>query len=633
MRMVNQGPPDQQLPRVGAIPTIDVTDFCVWAPQAKQLEIVLNAGVSYPLQREDDGYFKVTLPARAGDRYKFLVDGRGPFPDPASRYQPEGPHGWSVVVDADAFRWSEGESMRAGLDLPGQVLYELHIGTFTQEGTYRAAEREFARLQELGITILEIMPVNEFGGEFGWGYDGVDFFAPYHVYGTPDDLRHMVDAAHRAGLGVVLDVVYNHFGPDGNYLAQFSPFYFSKEPTEWGDAPNFDGDNSKPVRDFFVQNAAYWIGDFHFDGLRFDATQSLKDCGTHGEQILTTLARSARGAAGNRKILLFSENERQDNRQLIPLASGGCGLDGMWNDDFHHSAVVRLTGKREGYCADHPGKAQEFVSAAKWGFLFQGQYYSWQNAPRGTPALRTEPWRRVNFLENHDQVANTLLGTRPRAHSSARRYRAMAAYWLLSPGTPMFFMGQEYGSARPFFYFFDQPGEAGEGLLRGRIHSMSEFESIRKTANLESVIAHPAERTTFESSKLVPGDRDRPEGVELQRLFRDLLRLRREDPALAQQRLGCVDGAVLSDDCFVLRYFTDDLLEGQSDRLLVINFGPLLELTHIPEPLLAPPGGKQWEMKWNSEQLEYGGSSAISPVTETGWHIAEEAAILLVACP
>lgn len=631
MDKVEHSSPGQQPPRHGPMSTVDGTHFYVWAPEAQRVEIVLKDSGSYSLKRDEGGYFEIKLPARAGDRYKFLVDGKGPFPDPASRYQPEGPHGWSEVVDSSGFEWSEGEDSRPGQELAGQVLYELHIGTFTQEGTYRAAEREFLRLRELGITVLEIMPVNEFGGEFGWGYDGVSLFAPYHVYGTPKDLQHMIDAAHRAGLGIVLDVVYNHIGPDGNYLSQFSPFYFSKEPTEWGEAPNFDGENSHAVRDFFVQNAEYWIRDFHFDGLRFDATQAFKDSGIHGEQILTALARSARAAAGNRKIILLSECERQQSHQLAPETNGGCGLDGMWNDDFHHSAVVRLTGKREAYYTDHLGKAQEFVSAAKWSFLFQGQFYSWQKAPRGTPFLCADSWSSITFLENHDQVANTLFGQRPRASSSPRQYRAMAAYWLLCPGTPMFFMGQEYGSERPFVYFFDQRGEIGEGLLHGRMKFMKQFESIRNIEKLESIVAHPAERISFESCKLSPEDRERPKGVELQRLFHDLLQLRRDDPVIAKQRKGSIDGAVLSDDCFVLRYFGDDSIEGQSDRLLVVNFGLLLELIHIPEPLLAPPSGKQWCLKWNSEQLEYGGSSAMSPVTAMGWHIPEQAAILLTA--
>lgn len=634
MQRADLSPADQQSLSPGASVDVSGTHFSVWAPCARQVELVLFHGTSHQLEPQENGYFAISLSSvRAGDRYKFRIDGRGPFPDPASRYQPEGPEGWSEVVDPNAYAWSEGERSRPGLQLPGQVIYELHIGTFTQEGTYCAAEREFARLRELGVTVLEVMPLNEFAGKFGWGYDGVQIYAPYHVYGMPDDLRHMIDAAHQAGLGAILDVVYNHFGAVGNFLSEFSPFYFAKEASEWGDAPNFDGENSKEVREFVLQNAEYWIRDFHFDGLRIDATQSLKDCGNHGELILAALVRRSREAAGDRQIILLSECERQESTQLVPPEEGGCGVDGMWNDDLHHSAVVRLTGKREAYYTDHLGKAQEFVSAAKYGFLFQGQYYSWQKAPRGTPFLCTEPWRRVTFLENHDQVANTLLGQRPRAHASPRRYRAMVAYWLLSPGTPMFFMGQEYGSKRPFNYFLDQQGEIGESIRKGRIKFLRQFESMRNIADLESLIANPGERSTFEASKLVTEDRELPESVQLQTLFRDLLRLRREDPAIAQQMRGSLDGAVLTDDCFVLRYFYDDPVEGESDRLLIVNFGLLLELTHLPEPLLAPPRGRQWSMKWNSEQLEYGGTSAMSPITTNGWHIAEEATILLTAVP
>jgi maltooligosyltrehalose trehalohydrolase len=452
------------------------------------------------------------------------------------------------------------------------------------------------------------------------------------MYGTPDDLRHMVDAAHTTGLAVVLDVVYNHLGSDGNYLAEFSKSFFSKTPTEWGEALNFDGENSKPVREFILQNAEYWIRDFHFDRLRFDATQSFVDSGIHGEQILAALARRAR-AATDRNILIFSECERQQSQQLMPRSNAGCGLDGMWNDDFHHSAFVRLTGKREGYYADHLGKAQEFVSTAKWGFLFQGQYYCWQKAPRGTPFLHLQPWRAITFLENHDQVANTLHGTRPRAQSSDRRYRAMAAYWLLSSGTPMFFMGQEYGSTRPFVYFFDQPGEVGESLLQGRAKFLSQFESIRNIPHLESVLAHPAYPDSFKNCKLVTADRTRQEAVQLQRLFHDLLKLRREERAVAEQRKGSVEGSVLSDDCFILRFFFADPVKGELDRLLVINFGPHLEMIHIPEPLLAPPRGQRWTLLWDSERLEYGGTSAAAPITSNGWHIAEEAAFLFASNP
>jgi maltooligosyltrehalose trehalohydrolase len=442
----------------------------------------------------------------------------------------------------------------------------------------------------------------------------------------------MIEAAHLSGLSVVLDVVYNHLGPDGNYLMEFSPFYFSQKTTDWGDAINFDEDKSGPVREFFIQNAEQWIRDYHFDGLRFDATQSIKDCGAHGEQILSAIARGARAAAVGRGIVLLSECERQFSDQIV-APPAGCGLDGMWNDDLHHSAIVRLTGKREAYYADHLGRAQEFVSAAKYGFLYQGQYYSWQHADRGTPFLHIETRHMISFLENHDQVANTLAGTHPRSNSSPRKYRAMAAYWLLTGGTPMFFMGQEYGSTRPFLYFSDQPDELRELIRKGRTDFLMQFESVRNIPNVHSLIPDPTDDNTFTSCKLDPTERNRPESLQLQRFFSDLLRIRREDPAIRSQCRATVDGAVLTEDCFILRFFFRDAALGDLDRLLLVNFGPYLELKHLPEPLLAPPAGMQWRCLWDSEQPEYGGSSAMHPITRTGWHISEECAILLIAHP
>jgi len=616
--------------RLGATYTPHGVHFRVWAPQANQLEVVFRSGRITPLIPQDNGYFiGVSSEIESQAHYKYRIDGCDLVPDPASSFQPEGPHGWSELIDHHSYRWNPLEAGRNGPRLEGQVLYEIHVGTFTSEGTFRAAEVEFPRLRALGITLLEIMPIAEFPGRFGWGYDGVSLFAPFHHYGTPDDLRHMIETAHSCGLSVVLDVVYNHLGPDGNYLPDFSPYY-SGGTTDWGEALNFDGEHSFPVREFFLQNAEQWIRDYHFDGLRLDATQSISDCGTHGEHILAAIARSARAAAGNRSILLFSECERQLNSQIF-AAPRGCGLDAMWNDDFHHSAFVRLTGRREAYHSDHLGLSQEFISAAKYGFLYQGQYYSWQKASRGTSFLHTDPRRAISFLENHDQVANTLLGTRPRIISSPGKYRAMVAYWLLSSGTPMFFMGQEYGSRQPFLYFADhESAELCEAVHKGRVEFLLQFESIRNIPNLNSLVPKPCEEETFLQCKLNPVERDDPEGVQLQRLFSDLLRLRREDPAISTQHLGSVDGAVLTEDCFVLRFFARGCNAEDIDRLLLVNFGPRLELRHLPEPLLAPPSEVDWQSVWNSEQPEYGGTSAIHPITEDGWHVSEECAILLI---
>ena len=322
----------------------------------------------------------------------------------------------------------------------------MHIGTFTPEGTWEAALRELPGLAELGITLLEVMPVADFSGEFGWGYDGVNQFAPTRLYGQPDDFRRFVDRAHALGMGVLLDVVYNHFGPDGNYLQQFAEEYFTdRYANEWGEAINFDWPGSASVREFFLTNAVCWIEEYHLDGLRLDATQQIFDAGQ--SHILAELGQRVRSAAGKRSVYLVAENEPQETRLVRPLEQGGHGLDSLWNDDFHHSALVALKGHSEAYYSDYLGRPQEFISAAKWGYLYQGQRYSWQKKRRGAPGLDLAPANFVTFLENHDQVANSGRGLRVRQLTSPGRYRAMTALLLLGPGTPMLFQGQEFGSA------------------------------------------------------------------------------------------------------------------------------------------------------------------------------------------
>src|SRR5213078_3325856 len=295
-------------------------------------------------------------------------------------FQPEGPHGPSQIVDSSAYRWKRGAWN--GVRIEGQVIYEMHIGTFTSEGTWNAAREFLPELADMGITLLELMPVAEFPGNFGWGYDGVDLFAPTHLYGAPDDLRAFVDWAHSLGLGVILDIVYNHFGPDGNYLGAYSNDYLTREKeNDWGDSINFDGPDSQPVREFFITNGRYWIEEFHFDGFRFDATQDVHD--ESDEYIIGAVGRAARLAAGQRSIVLVAENEPQEAKMVRPRSEGGDDLDGLWNDDFHHSAYVALTGRNEAYYTDYHGAPQEFISAAKYGYLYQGQPYSWQESQRG----------------------------------------------------------------------------------------------------------------------------------------------------------------------------------------------------------------------------------------------------------
>jgi maltooligosyltrehalose trehalohydrolase len=578
-----------------------------------------------PLESEDGGYFSSVVPqASTGSLYRFRLGGVSDLlPDPASRFQPSGPNGPSQIVDPSAFTWNDHDW--AGISIERQVLYEMHVGTFTRSGTWQAALEHLPALADLGITAIEMMPVADFAGRRGWGYDGVDLYAPSHLYGAPDDLRRFIDQAHRIGLGVVLDVVYNHFGPEGNYLSRFSPRYFStRHTTEWGQAINYD-DDAAPVREFIAGNAAYWIDEFHVDGLRVDATQQIFDASpTH---VLAEIASRARAAAPRRSVCLFAENEPQDTRILRPLEEGGYGFDALWNDDFHHAAEVALTGRREAYFQDYLGTAQEFLSMAKRGFLYQGQRYSWQRKRRGTSTRGLAPHRFVTFLENHDQIANapSLRGERIRQRASPGVYRAMTALWLLSPGTPMFFQGQEFGSSSPFLYFADHSGPLGASVRRGRAGFMRQFQSAASRDTV-AALPDPAADDTF--LKCILRDDERSADGEVTRLHRDLLRLRREDPIFRQPFVhDGMDGAVLSRRVFVMRWFAS------RDRLLVVNLDEDLRLDPAPEPLLAPPAGAAWAILWSSESPEYGGMGTSPLGQEDGWIIPGQAAIVLGARP
>jgi len=571
-----------------------------------------------PLASEGDGYFAALAPAaRVGTLYRYrLGASTSCFPDPASRAQPFGPHGPSQVVDPDAFVWTD--QSWGGISVEGQVLYELHVGTFTPEGTWRAAMDHLQPLVDIGMTTIEMMPVAEFSGRFGWGYDGVDLFAPTHLYGTPDDLRRFVDRAHGLGLGVILDVVYNHLGPDGNYLGQFSRSYFTtRYKNEWGDAINFD-DRAAAVREFVSSNAGYWIDEFHFDGLRLDATQQIFD--ESQPHILADVAARARSAAGRRSVIIVAENEPQDVRVLRPPKESGFGLDAMWNDDFHHATKVALTGRREAYYTDYFGTPQEFVSCAKHGFLYQGQMYSWQRHRRGTLTTGFSPDRFVIFLDNHDQVANAASGLGARVHQQTGPglYRTVTAMWLLSPGTPMFFQGQEFAASSPFMYFADHDGELGAAVQAGRAIFMSQFRSAA-TRPLVEELPDPRDWSTFTRCKL--DHAERAQRVQAVALHRDLLRLRRELTSVTQPR--SLDGAVISDRAFALRWF------GTSDRLLVVNLGAELILSSVPQPLLAPPTPAGWMILWSSEDAVYGGAGTAPIETDEGWRIPGQAAVLL----
>lgn len=616
------------LPRkfpVGAELVPDGVHFRIWAPGPTKVEVVFQgegAGDSVELTAEEDGYYSVLCPeAKAGTLYRYRLNEGESFPDPASRYQPEGPQGPSCVVDP-CFEWSDHEWR--GIGIEGQVIYEMHLGTYTREGSWKAAAEQLPALAELGITVVELMPVADFPGRFGWGYDGVNHFAPTRLYGQPDDMRRFVDRAHSLGLGVLLDVVYNHFGPEGNYLERFSLDYYGQEQSNvWGKEINFDGKNSGPVRDFFISNAAYWIDEFHLDGLRFDATHAIFD--KSHEHILGCITERARQAAGGRSILMIAENEFQDVRCLRPKEEGGFGMDAVWNDDFHHSVHVALTGYHDAYYSEYYGSPQELVSGAKWGYLFQGQRYFWQEKRRGSPTIGISPSRFINYTQNHDQVGNSAWGIRLHRLTNPASLKAMTALLLLSPQTPMIFQGQEFSASNPFMFFSDLSPEISRQVHAGRIEFLKQFTNI-DSPEVIVTIDKPYDLDTFIQSRLDLSQRERH--FHTYALYRDLIKLRRED-AVFRAAFSChIEGAVLGVTGFLLRFFL-----GEQQRLLLINLGRELHLAPAPEPMLAPPEGERWEVLWTSERVEYGGSGTPKLETEKFWRIQGHAAVVLMPVP
>jgi len=619
-------------PGIGAVPLAHGgVRFRVWAPKRSRVEVLLEtlgrgrkkgASRALPLNAEGAGYFSGVVPeARAGDRYRYRLDGQDTYPDPASRFQPEGPFGPSLVVDPTRFVWRDGDW--PGPSLSGQVIYEMHVGTFTEKGTWQAAAWRLPALADLGISVLEIMPVAEFPGRFNWGYDGVDLFAPSHLYGAPDDFRAFVDQAHRLGIGVLLDVVYNHVGPRGDFLAAFSDTYKNHgEPTEWGAGFNFDGPGSEGVRAFFLANVAYWIREFHLDGLRFDALQEFRDASD--EPIVVALADCAREAAAGRSILLIGENEPQQSRMLRPASLGGFGLDALWNDDFHHVAVNALTRRVAAYYGDYHGSPQEFVSLWKHGYLYQGQTNVRQGKPRGQPTRGVALRSFVNYLENHDQVANSLQGERLHHSTSPALHRAMIALLLLAPGTPMLFQGQELSSPPPFSYFNDAGPDDRDQVRESRREFLAQFPSLA-TEEAQRAMPDPTDVETFLRAKLKD---EAPAAISrIYILHRDLIRLRRSDPVFRLQGSLGVDGAVLGPEAFVLRHYGDN----GDDRIILVNLGGDFVYTPISEPLLAPPEGQGWQTLWSSESVDYGGDGTPEPQGEAGWQLPRQSTVVLRA--
>jgi maltooligosyltrehalose trehalohydrolase len=611
---------------VGAEPVDGGYSFRVFAPDAKSVLVETEAGRSFPLDAEADGYHSATLPLAAGDRYWLRLDGSDErFADPASRFQPEGLEGPSQLVDARGFMWTDG-SWR-GLRPEGQVLYELHIGTFTPEGTWAAAVGKLGWLKDIGITAIEVMPVAEFGAAFGWGYDGVLQYSPTRLYGNPDDFRRFIDAAHAQGIGVMLDIVYNHLGPGARFEA-FAKSYFRDDiENEWARPMDFRVRTAAGPRAYFVANAIYWIDEFHLDGLRIDAAHAMED--DSSEHVISEIVRKTRAAAGDRGILITAESEPERITMVRPPAAGGHGIDAMWNEDFHHSAMAAAWSRHEAYMHDHRGAPQEFVGVAKYGTLFQGQRYDWQDRGRGAYGLDLGPVHFINYLQNHDQVANSG-GLRFHQRASPARARVLTTLLLLSPQTPILFQGEEFAADTPFYYFLGVTGEMAEAVKQSRLDFLAQFQSLRDPPALES-IAVPSDPETFARSKL--DWREAETHAEAVALHRDLIAMRRSDPALSRQaasREGGVDGAVIGPDALLLRFFG---ARGEDDRLLLVNLGRDLNLRSIPEPLAAPPAGHDWVQSWSSEEHKYGGGGRRAMDLTTRSVLSGEVAVLFTAGP
>ena len=541
-----------RLHRFGATPERAGVMFRVFAPRGKHVRLhVLSgaaAGTHEPHTNGDGVCEFFVRGAGAGDRYAYSIDGSDLRPDPASRFQPDGVHGPSEVIDPDAYRWRHVNwQARTGREL---VVYEIHVGTFTREGTFAAVREHLADLRDLGVTAIELMPVAEFAGGRNWGYDGVNLFAPSRNYGRPDDLRALVDAAHGLGLAVLLDVVYNHLGPEGAYLGQFNPDYFTdRHGTPWGGAVNLDGPRSELVRSFIIDNALQWVVEYRLDGLRLDATHALID--TSPRHVVAELAGTLRASVG-RPLVIHGEDHRNLATLLEPVDQGGWGLDGVWADDFHHIVRRQLAGDSQGYYADYHGSCEELARTIRQGWLFTGQHSKHTGESRGTDPSRIPMHRFVVCLQNHDQIGNRAFGERLHHTIDDAAWRAGSTLLLTSPMTPLLFMGQEWAASSPFRYFTDLEPDLGPLVTAGRRREFSDFPEFADPKALE-YIPDPQAMETFRGSQLNWDERSGPRHGACLRLYTELLRLRAQHPALGAELAVAGDAVAPDEHTIVMR--------------------------------------------------------------------------------
>jgi maltooligosyltrehalose trehalohydrolase len=516
--------------------------FAVWAPRQDELSVrLLGRGGApaeeLPLERGDDGLFTGrTRSARAGDDYFYVLEDGSARPDPVSRHQPQGVHGPSRIVDPGGFRWTDAGWK--GLSLASAIIYELHIGTFTQAGTFEAAIERLPYLRSLGVNAIELMPVAEFPGTRNWGYDGVGLYAAQSSYGGPEGLRRLVDAAHAQGIAVVLDVVYNHLGPEGNYLSQFGPYFTDRYKTPWGQAVNFDGPDSDEVRRFFIDNALHWLTEHHVDGLRLDAVHGIFDFSAR--HILEELGDRFRSEARRlgRQAFVIAESDLNDRRVIRPAEQGGWGMDGQWSDDFHHALHAALAGNQRGYFADF-GRLDQVAKALRDGYVYDGAYSKFRGRRHGNRLTDDPGERLVVFLQNHDQIANGAHGHRLGSWAGPDIERVAAVVLFCAPNVPMLFMGQEYGESAPFVYFTSHGDPQLCALVReGRRQEFLAFFEGRPPD--QDDFPDPQSEDSFQRSRLT-WTLDDPAHAEVLQLHRELIALRRRVPALANGRRDLID--------------------------------------------------------------------------------------------
>jgi maltooligosyltrehalose trehalohydrolase len=581
--------------KLGAIPGDRGCNFLVWAPYVREvaLQIGTDQNQTRPMKKNPAGYFSCSVEEIApGSKYWLLLDGAKRRPDPASRSQPNGVHGASAIV-SDQFAW--GDAKWRGLPLDELVFYEIHTGTFTREGTFEAIIPRLGELKRLGMTVIELMPIAQFPGERNWGYDGTYPFSAQNSYGGPEGLKKLVNACHCEGLGVALDLVYNHLGPEGNYLRDFGPYFTDRYKTPWGDALNFDGPESDHVRRFFIENAIYWVSDFHIDALRLDAVHAIVD--TSAVPFLEQLAAEVHRAGFEleRTVHLVAESDLNDSRIVRPRLCGGYGLDAQWNDDFHHSVHALLTGERSGYYADF-GSTAQLATAYTHGYVYSGHYSNYRQHRFGNTSRDVPARRFVVSVQNHDQVGNRAEGDRLSVIVDFEKLKLAAGALLLSPFLPLLFMGEEYGEVAPFLYFVSHSdAKLVEAVRRGRREEFARFD-------WHSDVPDPQAEETFERSRLNWSLRDQGRHGILVNFYGELLRLRRCVRALSNLSKANTRVWVSSSTAWGIERWCGD------DRVMALfNFG------EVVAPVCAEVSAGAWRKRMDSAEARWAGPGSMSP--------------------